>query len=307
MPGAPERTFRWPPAPLQDGPVVVDLETGPGAIEDSRMRSRRGGDTGSTSRREHLGFWASLESALLGGGGGVDLNGWEPDPVDRICPRCGGPTGPGEVDRSGCAGCRGKRLAWTHTVRLGVYDGDLRRAIMACKYHRDRGVGRVLGRLLAERVADRFRDSGIGVGEVMVVPVPTTTRRRLMNGGLDHTMILAEGVSRVLGTRPVRLLERRHTPHQAGLSAAARARNVAGTIRVRGGRRPPRADHVVLVDDVRTTGATASACFRAIRSGMGERGVGDPPCFWLAVAAVSTRRRDVAGSCGRRSVSVAEN
>ncbi len=313
------RKFTWPPAPLEDGPVVVDIAPGtpgtPGTPAET-PEAHPGGHPRNVDRPppppppppvarvRSTGFWGSLETALLGGGGGVDLDGWAPDPVGRICPRCGGPAGRGEADDSGCAACRGKRLAWNHAVRLGVYDGDLRRAIMACKYRQDRRAGRVLAGLLAERVADRLRESGVGSASVMVVPVPTTTRRRLANGGLDHTMILADGVGRALGTRPVRLLERRHTPHQAGLSAAARAKNVAGTIRVRGGLPPAKPGHVVLVDDVRTTGATASACFGVIRSCFGGRAGEDTPCFWLATAAVSTRRRGAAGTEGLRSAAV---
>lgn len=304
-PGGSDQAFTWPPRPLE---TADPGRAGPENTAANDTAHVAPGDTPtivtrpvSLRRRPRVraprGFWASIEAGLLGGSGGDLLEGWQPDPAALVCPRCGDAVGRGEADASGCSSCRGKRLAWDHAIRLGLYAGDLRMAIMACKYHRDRRAGRALAGLLASRVAGRLGAHGIDPADVMVVPVPTTTRRRLANGGLDHTMILAAAVGRAIASKPVRLLERRHTPHQAGLSADARARNVAGTIRVRGGLRRPTPAHVVLVDDVRTTGATASACIAAMKKCFGDRrkkGAGIP-CFWLATAAVSSRRRPTGG------------
>jgi hypothetical protein len=125
-------------------------------------------------------------------------------------------------------------------------------------------VGRRLGGALGERVADRLMELGLDATGVLVVPVPTTRRRRFGNGGLDHALVLARGVAGRLGGSPTRLLRRKHRPRQVASSAAERARNVKGAFSMRSGLGPPACDAVVLVDDVRTTGATASACFREI-------------------------------------------
>ena len=56
----------------------------------------------------------------------------------------------------------------------------------------------------------------------------------------------------------------RPTAPQAGLSNARRRENVAGAFRARAGR-PLEGKRVLLVDDVMTTGATASACALALK------------------------------------------
>jgi ComF family protein len=94
--------------------------------------------------------------------------------------------------------------------------------------------------------------------------VPLHWRRRLQRG-FNQSALLAGAVARRYGI-PVRsaLRRTRATPTQAGLTHAGRRSNVAGAFRVArpetvAGRR------VLLVDDVMTTGATASACAAALK------------------------------------------
>ena len=61
------------------------------------------------------------------------------------------------------------------------------------------------------------------------------------------------------------IVRRRRTPSQGGLGPSARRRNLAGAFAAVPGRADAIADrHVLLVDDVLTTGATAGACSRAL-------------------------------------------
>jgi predicted amidophosphoribosyltransferase len=174
--------------------------------------------------------------------------------------------------------------------------------------HKERrllGLARPLGELLAAAVQAALTDLLGEPAPVLLVPVPSrpsSTRER----GYAPTEAITRRAAASLGACGVdascaRLLRtRRGLADQAGLDAAARAANLAGALRVhapalrrlagaarQGHVRPA---HVVVCDDVLTTGATAAEAQRALRA------VGLPP---LAVAAVAaTRRRVVVGRSG---------
>jgi predicted amidophosphoribosyltransferase len=287
--------FVWPPKPIEDVPGEPDAGL---AIDDAQWDGPRGL---TADAETWVRGWRLFERSVLGASLPAVPPNWVP-PDDTACMRCAGTVGEGETDASGCAACRGKRLAWSRAVRLGAYDGTLRDGIIACKYQSDRESGRRIASLLGEQVATLIADDLVlreaSARGIRVVPVATTLARRLGNGGLDHALELARGVARSLGTEPDLMLQRKRGPRQArSLSVAERARNVAGAFAMRTGRTPPMAGTLVLVDDVRTTGATAAACFRALASAYGlggpkrkpESSVG--PIFVLATAAVSESRR----------------
>lgn len=195
--------------------------------------------------------------------------GWVPDHAAAYCPRCGDSVGPFEADLSGCPACRARRLPWERAIRLGAHEGILREAILDLKFHAWRRVGDELGCLLGQAVKNALLNATIPLESVTVIPVPTTMFRRLGHG-VDHALVLARGVARELDAPIRRPVWRRRGPAQRGASATERRYRIAGAFRPRewGGYPQLAGRTIVIVDDVRTTGATLRGVCRALKSGM---------------------------------------
>jgi ComF family protein len=100
----------------------------------------------------------------------------------------------------------------------------------------------------------------------LIAPVPLHWLR-LFARRYNQAALLASALGALSGKPAVNdlLLRRRRTPSQGGLGATARRRNVAGAFTVHPRHRVRVADkRVLLVDDVLTTGATATACAGAL-------------------------------------------
>jgi len=98
----------------------------------------------------------------------------------------------------------------------------------------------------------------------VIVPVPLH-RWRLVWRTYNQAALLANAVGRMCGkpTVPDALVRTRATPSQGRMNRDARRRNVSGAFKVKR-LQAVRHKHVLLVDDVLTTGATAEACTRAL-------------------------------------------
>ena len=103
--------------------------------------------------------------------------------------------------------------------------------------------------------------------EAVIVPVPLH-RNRLIHRRFNQSAELARNLSRMgtLRYRPEILSRVRSTRQQVGLGAKERARNVQGAFHVpKAHEIEVKGSHIILVDDVYTTGATLRACARALR------------------------------------------
>jgi ComF family protein len=155
-----------------------------------------------------------------------------------------------------------------------VYGGAIAAAITRFKYTPTPELAVPLGLLLAQAARERSLTADV------VVPVPLHPSR-LVERGFNQAALLARPVARALGARlAARAVERtRPTPRQAELDRAERLRNVAGAFRARS-RQGMAGQRVLLVDDVRTTGATTRACAEALR----EAGCREVLSLVLAIA-----------------------
>jgi predicted amidophosphoribosyltransferase len=196
------------------------------------------------------------------------------------CGGCGLP------DTTLCPGCRQRLTAAAVGVAVAVpapvyacvpYAGPVSRAVVAWK---DRGrldLTGPLARTLARAVLATLEAAPPPAGAarpavlVLLVPVPSSAGARRARGA-DVAALLAARTAREVriagsAVRVARVLrQRRRVVDQAGLGAAARARNVSGAFAVRRGpgRRLPRGALVVVVDDVVTTGASAAEACRVL-------------------------------------------
>lgn len=283
--------FVWPPRPAPaEGAVAVASAAVEEHRSDAEGAGRRAAGETPLSGVVRDGVWRSVERVWLGLAAPpwrvrAAEAGWEQDSAGAYCGRCGTTVGPHEGDEAGCVTCRGRRVPWDRFVRVGEYAGLLREAVVEVKFTRWRRLGDDLGRLLGDAVLKELRGAGVDLGRVVIVPVPTTFRRRVWRG-IDHSLVIARGVSRASGLPVERLLEREHRPSQLEVAPSRRGANVAGSMRVRVGARVA-GRVVVLVDDVRTTGATMAAATRAVRRGPigpGEEGLSG---VWAAVIGVT--------------------
>jgi predicted amidophosphoribosyltransferase len=186
--------------------------------------------------------------------------------------RCVGCARPG---RSLCVGCRWEdpvpRVAWPTPVppsltappwTAAAYDGVVRAALLAHKERRVAGLAGPLAQLLAVAVAAAVPSP------VLLVPVPSrpgAVRAR----GHDPLLDVVRRTARLLPrSRVTPVLRSRGGVHdQAGLDATQRAANLAGSMWCPSSllrRWAGVAGHVVVCDDVLTTGATAGEAQRAL-------------------------------------------
>ena len=186
------------------------------------------------------------------------------------CNRCGD-----SLDRpagdSGSSICRVCGLApppFVRAVAYGPYESRLKDAIHALKYDRLVPASRELGRRLAEAIARLAKEAP---GEMLVLPIPLH-RGKYSDRGFNQAHVLAKHALSILqDTHPSwrltllpHAMERhRATVSQAGLTTRQRRLNLRGAFRVP----KPAAvagKHVLVVDDIFTTGATARAASKAL-------------------------------------------
>lgn len=152
---------------------------------------------------------------------------------------------------------------YVHASALFFYreDSDYRHIPYQIKYHGNINAGRYFGRMLGRRLSEASWTADVDV----VIPVPLHWRRRWARG-YNQAQIIAEEVADVLGV-PVRtdILRRvRSTRTQTRLNIADKTVNVEGAFRV--DVTPETGiSHILLIDDVFTTGSTLGACFNALR------------------------------------------
>ena len=173
-----------------------------------------------------------------------------------VCPRCALPCPAGQV----CGACLRRPPNYRQCVAAVAYGFPFDRLVARLKFKSQPELAGLLGGLMHRAIVQR--------GETAVscvLPMPLSTAR-LAERGYNQAWELARCVaSRArLPAEAHWLLRLRDTPHQVGLSRAARERNLHDAMWVDTAVARLAGRDVALVDDVLTTGGTARAATQAL-------------------------------------------
>ena len=166
-----------------------------------------------------------------------------------------------------CPACRRLDRPYERAVAYGSYDGGLRELIHLLKYNGVRPAASVLGRMLAE--AWPMLESSFASETVLVVPVPLFKGKRRQRGFNQSELIAGAALKLYSAYGRLQLasgllLRIRDTHSQIGLTSHQRRENLRGAFAVARAQEVTGRE-VLLVDDVYTTGTTASECARVLR------------------------------------------
>jgi ComF family protein len=158
-----------------------------------------------------------------------------------------------------CQHCFGRPLPYARCHAPYLYEFPFDALIPALKYEGVLAHARVLGTLLAERIAERDLQRGIDV----LVPMPLHVTR-LVERGFNQALELARftGASLTIPIESRALSRTRPTTMQVGLTRTARMGNVRGAFAARTESVARRT--VALLDDVLTTGSTVNEAAAAL-------------------------------------------
>lgn len=185
-------------------------------------------------------------------------------PCCRVCgwpfevdPMAGETQTPGAV----CGACLRDPPAYDAARAAVAYDDASRDLVLGFKHADRTHLAPAFARWMAQAAGGLLAEADV----IAAVPMHWS---RLLARRYNQAALLANALGRLSGkpSLPDLLLRRRRTPSQGGLGRAARFRNVAGAFAVRPSRRAAIAGrHVLVIDDVLTTGATVGACAKALR------------------------------------------
>jgi len=175
--------------------------------------------------------------------------------IRERCPGCARPLAATPAAGVVCAECQDRPLPFEAAVAPLAFEFPVDAAIRLFKFHRRLVYADAFGELLCRSLAELPGDVDA------LLPVPLHWLRHGVRG-FNQAAEICRPLRRASGLPLVGNVSRRQsTPYQSGLGARERRRNLAGAFEVRGG---IQARHVLLVDDVITTGETCSQLAREL-------------------------------------------
>ncbi|MEP7015711.1 MAG: ComF family protein [Verrucomicrobiota bacterium] len=181
--------------------------------------------------------------------------------VPPFCAVCSEPF-PGAITEAfTCANCAHRKIHFDAAVAVYRSRGIVRHVIHEFKYSHQMHLRHIVARWLGEALNDvRLRGRHFDV----LVPVPLHPARK-RERGFNQAALLAKLLSARMSIQSRPLLERvRYTTTQTAFDRAERMENLHNAFRLRENMNV-RGLHVLLIDDVLTTGSTLSECARVLK------------------------------------------
>ncbi|NJD61104.1 MAG: ComF family protein [Deltaproteobacteria bacterium] len=195
----------------------------------------------------------------------ADVRSW-PAYRGEACPRCGAFTGVGHPRgaRIVCRSCD-PPPPFDCARSLFAYEGGVREGIRAAKYARHAVPAGALAERLLEAIRGEWSDRFPSDLRPTVVPVPIRPAKYFQRG-FNLPALVGQALARLAGWpfAPSALRRTAAGLPQAGRHLADREENVRDAFHAAPGRRQQ--PEILLVDDVYTSGATARACSRALKT-----------------------------------------
>lgn len=180
------------------------------------------------------------------------------------CPICAIDLPPGTTPLTPCSECQREPPPVARTFCYGLYEPPLDYLILQLKFHAQLAIAPLLAELLAQKI--RGAEPELPAALVPVSLHPT----RLAERGFNQAGELARALGHELGrpTLPNLVKRTRHTDAQSGLAAGDRRKNMRGAFEVIADKVPA---HIVIVDDVMTTGTTVWEMARTLKAAGAQR------------------------------------
>ena len=181
--------------------------------------------------------------------------------VPPFCAKCSEPFEGAITGPFTCANCAHRTIYFDAAVSAYRSRGIVRRVILDFKYGRQVHLRHLVARWLFAALDDnRLREQRFDV----IIPVPLHPARE-RERGFNQAVLLAELLRSHIPARMKPMLERtRYTTTQTAFDRAERMENLHGAFRLRKSG-DVRNLHVLLIDDVLTTGSTLSECARVLK------------------------------------------
>lgn len=166
-----------------------------------------------------------------------------------------------------CPACKHHRLWFDDTMALGPYQGQLRDVVLRSKRAHEEVLSLALGALLARQLQEQSNPTIFDY----ITCVPTPWKRRLQRGCATPELLLTGITSQLqIPAAPGMVRNVRTTQKQGTLNTSERHRNVSQAFRIKNPARV-RGKHILVVDDVMTSGATLNEVARMLRRAGAQR------------------------------------